>query len=199
MINLLPTQLKKDYVYARRNHQLIRWVLVFAAIIIGAATITGLGWLYIDRASSDYEKQISISKKQLEDQNYDKIQKEVKDMSNNLQLSVNVLSKQILFSELLQQMGSLMPRDTRLSNLTISQTQGAIDITVIAKDQTSATQVQVNLADPDNKLFSKVDIVSINCDYNSKDGYPCRASLRALFADENPFLFINDKKAKAVR
>jgi hypothetical protein len=194
MINLLPTDMKSGYTYARRNHHLSRWALALSLAIIGAGLLAGFGWIYIDHMSSVYQNQITKSQENLKAQQYDQIQKEVKEMSNNLELSVQVLSKQILFSELLKRLGSLMPKDTKLTGLTIAQAQGAIDIAASAKDQTSATQVQVNLTGDKDVVFSKVDIVSINCTYGSSDDYPCKATFRALFAEKNPFLFISDAK-----
>ena len=193
MINLLPTDLKEGYRYARRNRHLVHWIATLSLVIVGAVAITAIGYLYLAQSSKQYTKQIAVSKKQLEEQKYKETEAEVKDMSNNLTLAVQVLSKQVLFSELLKQLGSVMPRDTRLSALTISQTKGAIDITAMAKTYDAATQIPVNLVDPQSKLFTKADISGITCDYNDKTGYPCRASIRALFADDNPFLFVNDK------
>jgi len=40
-----------------------------------------------------------------------------------------------------------------LIGLNISQTRGAIDISAIATDYDTASQVQVNLADPHSKIF----------------------------------------------
>jgi hypothetical protein len=55
--------------------------------------------------------------------------------------------------------------------------------------------VQVNLADPTNKIFSKADIVSITCSSSNALSplYPCTVNVRALFVTNNPFLFINSK------
>ncbi|HYH36468.1 MAG TPA: hypothetical protein VD706_03145 [Candidatus Saccharimonadales bacterium] len=52
------------------------------------------------------------------------------------------------------------------------------------------------MADPKNKIFSKADIVSITCSDDNSD-YPCTINIRALFAPNNPFLFINNKDAKS--
>jgi len=194
MINLLPTEMKDGYRFARRNYHLSRWVLALVLAIVGAALLAGFGWIYINHTSDVYKNQITKSQANLKAQQYDQVQKEVKEMSNNLELSVQVLSKQILFSELLKRLGSLMPKDTKLTGLTIAQAQGGIDISASAKDQTAATQVQVNLTSDKDAVFSKVDIVSITCTYTSSDNYPCKATFRALFAEKNPFLFISDAK-----
>ncbi len=192
MINLLPPDIKQAYHYARRNHHLSRWIMALLLVLAGALVITAAGWFYLNQTSRQYQSQIAASQKNLEAQDYKGVESQIKEMSNNLKLSVQVLSKQILFSELLTHLGTIMPKDTKLSTLTISQTEGGLDITAMAKTYASATQIQVNLSDSNNKLFSKVDLVSITCNDSDTSGYPCKVSLRALFAEENPFLFINN-------
>lgn len=192
MINLLPPKTKTAYRFARRNFNIRHWVVALVLVIFGAVAVTALGYLYIQKSGDEYRKQIALDEKSLSEQNYVGVEKQVTDMSNNLTLAVNVLSKQILFSELLQRMGTIMPKDTRLDSLEIANEQKALDIRASAKTYNAATQIQVNMTDPANKLFSKADIISINC---SRDGeYNCEVSIRALFSDDNPFLFINDTK-----
>lgn len=195
MINLLPPELKQAYRYGRSNRHLVRWIVVCLAGIVGAAFITLFGYLYMNQIANDYKSQIATSQEQLDSQNLQKVQQEVKDISNNLNLVVEVLSKQIVFSGLLQKLSTLMPAETNLTNLSISQTQGAIDITAAAKNYTSATQIQVNLSDPTNELFSKADIVSISC--SGTNSYPCTVQLRAQFAPNNPYIITSKTKSKS--
>lgn len=194
MINLLPPDIKQAYRYGRINRHLVHWMLVFAAGIVGAGIITTFGYLYLNQTANSYKNQIETSNQQLAAQNLTAVQNQVKDISNNLNLVVQVLSKQVLFSELLQQLTTLMPADTNLTGLSISQTQGAIDITAAAKNYSSAAQIQVNLTDPNNQLFSKADIVSINC--SGVTSYPCSIELRALFSANSSYMFINNKAGK---
>lgn len=199
MINLLPSQMKDGYRYARRNRHLIRWIIVLVLGLVGAGALTGAGYLYLHQASKQYEANVALAESDLKSKNYTKVQKEVTEISNNLKLTKQVLSKQVLFSELLKRLGSLMPKDTRLIGLSISQSNGAIDISAKARSVDAATQIQVNLTDTNNKLFSKVDINSISCGAASEtDDYDCTVTLRALFAPNNPFMLIGDT-AKSVR
>jgi Tfp pilus assembly protein PilN len=191
MINLLPADIKRAYRFGRINRHLVHWITVFAFGIAGAALLTGIGYLYLDRTANDYQNQIDTSNQQLTAQNLNAVQSQVKDISNNLSLVVQVLSKQVLFSGLLQQLATLMPADTNLTGLSISQSQGAIDITAAAKNYSAASRIQVNLTDPNNQLFSKADIVSINCSGVTK--YPCSIELRALFSADNQYMLINKK------
>lgn len=196
MINLLPPAIKQEYRFARRNRHLLHWATGFAAAIAGLALITGAGLFYLNNTANTYSQQTDSMNRQLQSQNLAGTQKQVTDISNNLKLSVQVLSKEVLFSKLFTQLGSITPPNVVLTGLAISQTQGAIDITAQTSNYNAATQLQANLADPTNQIFSKADIVSISCtDSTTASAYPCTATLRALFATDNPFLFISNSSS----
>lgn len=199
MINLLPPDVKEGYRYARRNRHLVQWASALSLVIAGAALLTAVGVLFLHQSAERYDRQTATIRSQLKAQNYDATQKEVAEMSGNLQLMLQVLSKQIVFSELLNRLGVLMPDNTALAGLSISQTQGALDITAQATDYTAATQLQVNLADKNNQVFTKVDIVGITCPNtsgsNDRPLYPCTVTLRALLDPNSSFLFIANQKS----
>ena len=197
MINLLPQDTKDAYGYARRNRSLLRWVTATALCLVGACLLLGAGYLYLNQSISTTTAQIASGKQELQSQNLQQVQTQVTTISNNLKLVVQVLSKEILFSKLLKQLASVTPNNVVLSKLEITQTQGGVDITALATNYNAATQLQLNLADPKNQIFSKADIVSITCLNSNVPGYPCTADIRALFASNNPFLFINDKGVKS--
>lgn len=184
--------------YARRNVVLRRWAIMFAAAFIGVALIGTYGLVTIKQATAKHNKQIAATEKILKEEKFAETQQQIKDISGSFKLVVKVLGQEVLFSQLLKQIAAIIPANANLTSLNISQTTGGIDISAVAKDYATATQVQVNLADPENKIFSKADIVSINCkqDAATTAEYPCTVTIRALFAPNNPFLFINSKGAK---
>ncbi len=123
----------------------------------------------------------------------------VQQLSDSLKLVTQVLQREILFSKLLAQTGAALPNGSVLTDLSINKLQGGLDLRVSATDYQTATQVQLNLQDPNNKIFEKADIVNIQC-VTPKPGnnalqnkYPCNVQLRALFAKNNPFSFISPK------
>lgn len=205
MINLLPPDTKQSLLYARRNTILLRWMSALAASIAVLAVVVLGGHLYINHSIANTNKQIADTQEQLKLQKLETTQKRVQDISTSLKLVVQVLSKEVLFSKLLRQIGSAMPDQTILTGLSINKLQGGIDLQARATDYKTATQVQLNLADPNNKIFDKADIVNVKCDDQSQASstttsidspfadYPCFITLRAKFATNNPFLFINDK------
>jgi Tfp pilus assembly protein PilN len=199
MINLLPPELKSHYRFAARNTQLRKWIVSCFLAMVGAIVIGAAGLLYLKQISHSYDQQVAAATQTLKDQKIDETRKDVNDISSNLKLSVQVLSQEVLFSKLLSRLATLTPANTSLSALNISQSADAIDITANTADYNTATQLQVNLADPDNQIFSKADIVGINCSTGDAatpvSKYPCIVNIRALLATDNPFLFINDTKA----
>jgi Tfp pilus assembly protein PilN len=194
MINLLPTDLKRDYLYGARNTLLMNWALAFAAGLIGLGLLATYGLVTLQKSSNSYSSQVAVAQKQLADQNLQGVEKQVKELSGDFKLVVQVLSKEVLFSKLLRQIATVIPSNAILTGLTINQVSGGIDITAAAKDYETATQLQLNLQDPTNKIFSKADIVSITCSSSAQNtSYPCAVQIRALFSNTNPYLFINSK------
>ena len=193
MINLLPPKTREDILYARRNTRLSKWIMATALGLVGIVIIVLGGTFYIRQSIKTYEKRVATAQEQLRIQKLDETQKRVQDISGSLKLVVQVLSKEVLFSKLLQQIGSAMPAGSSLASLSINKTQGGIDLNAVAKDYQTATQVQVNLQDPKNKIFDKAEIVSVTCSSNTTDPtYPCQITLKALFSKNTPFLFINN-------
>jgi Tfp pilus assembly protein PilN len=194
VINLLPDEVKASYRYARLNVGLRRWVVMCLVALAGLVVIGTYGLLSIQQSVVQYQDRVAASEKLLQQENYSATQAKVKDISNSFQLMVKVLKQEVLFSQLLKQVAATIPANANLTALNISQTSGAIDISAITTDYNTATQVQVNLADPANKIFSRADIVNISCNGNTTDPqYPCTVTVRALFSSDNPFLFINSQ------
>ncbi|HVX47848.1 MAG TPA: hypothetical protein VHA05_00630 [Candidatus Saccharimonadales bacterium] len=197
MINLLPPDVKQSYRYARRNVALRKWAVMFAVALFGLAIIGTFGLLTLQQSTNKYNHRIASTQQLFKQEDFAGTQAKVQDISNSFRLVVKVLSQEVLFSKLLSQIAATIPPNSKLTGLDINQTQGGIDITAAAKDYGTATQVQVNLADPANKIFSKADLVNVSCGSTSAadPDYPCTVNIRALFASNNPYLFINSKGA----
>lgn len=195
MINLLPTDSKQSIRYARRNTELRKWSVALMVSVLVIIGIIGAGHLYLENSIKAHEKLTADGNAQLELQNLTETQKTVKDLSNNLKLVVQVLEREILFSELLRQIGSVLPSGSVLTDLSIIEVRGGIDLSAAAIDFQTATQVQLNIQDPSNKIFDKVDLINVQCanpdPVSAQSEYPCTITLRALFASDNTFSFVN--------
>lgn len=200
MINLLPPEAKQSIAYARQNRMLLKWSTVVGLSLVGLALVIGMGMLYINQSISDNKTLLANTQQQLKEQKLEETQKSAQEISNNVKLVVQVLSKQVLFSELLQQIGAAMPRDAVLTNLSINKLQGGIDLQASATDYQSASQVQVNLQDSKNKIFTKADLINVQCSATAEvTKYPCTVTVRAQFSADNPFLLLSKSKQGTTR
>ncbi len=191
MINLLPPDTKSNFLYARRNTKLRGWIIALGVAMGGIAVIVVLGQFYLSNVSHNLQAQVDQGNAELQTQKLAETQAQVEDISSSLKLSLSVLSRQVLFSKLLQQIGAAMPSGAALTDLSITKVEGGIDLKAGAVDYQTATQVQLNLQDPANKIFSKADILNITCgNQDPEAAYPCAIAVRAQFADNNNFTFI---------
>lgn len=189
MINLLPQEQRNEIMYARRNTKLLRWVIGLSVAMALMVVLWGIGYFYIAASTASYRSHVEEKRQALKSEELTQAKDRIQNFSNNIKLVLAVLSQQVVFSDLFREIGSIMPPGTVLSTIEINEVEGGIDLTVKASNYNAATQTQVNLEDPSNTLFEKVDIISVNCGGSGE--YRCTANLRALFKDDNPFLFLN--------
>lgn len=197
MINLIAPEAKQDILYARKNTSLRRVLLNCYLLLLVLIGVIGFGYFWIDRTASSLESQATSAKEAITSQNLSEVQQKAESISNSLKLINQVLSKQILFSKLFRQMGSIMPAGSALSQISVEKIEGGISFSADARDANTASQVQINLSSAEAKLFDSVDIINLDCagtETTSSAAYPCTVSLRAQFAKNSGFYFIENKK-----
>lgn len=197
MINLIPTELKQELMYARRNTVLARWAAILLIALAGAGTVVLGGQIFLQRSINSYSKQLASDRTYLKEQKLDETTKQLEDISSSVKLVVQVLSREVLFSKLLKQLAKAIPANAALLELNIEKLQGGVEIRAGTLSIQDATQLQLNLQDPANQIFEKADIENITCAPTPTSKYPCIVKIRALFSKNNPFLFINNSAKKA--
>jgi hypothetical protein len=209
VINLLPTAYADSLRFGRQNTVLRVWLLGMVAAIVGLVVIFAGGWEYINMQSGTLQKNIDTTNQQLKAQNLAQVQKDAKEITGDIKVINQVLGSEVRFSQLIQAIGNDMPAGTILGGISLTKVSGGIDLTVGAKDHVSAAQAAVNLSDPGNKLFSKLDIVSVSCNSSASTAppsassttdsfsvtYPCTGIFRALFSNDAKTKFLNVPKA----
>lgn len=190
MINLLPPDTKQEIVFARRNTILRNWLSAMLIGFTGILVVIGAGLVFIVHSTDNWQKQVIQTEQQLKEQKLQETQTRVTEMSESIKLASQVLSSQVLFSKLMSQVTTVLPSGASLQSLAIQSVTGGIDLTIGAKDYQSGTQAQINLSDPNNKVFEKADIVNISCQTTDPDNeYPCTTTIRALFGKDNTFQY----------
>lgn len=191
MINLIPPNYYQGMRIGRANAKLARWLVVGVIAAGGLLLIVVAGSLYLTHQNTKLNQRIETINQQLKDQNLNEVQKQAQDINGNIKVINQVLGREIRFSELIQEIGSVLPGGTVLNSLTLTKVDGPIDLSADAIDYTAASQIAVNLSDPKNELFDKVDIVNINCDASPTSAYACNATYKALFSKTAKTRFLN--------
>ena len=205
MINLLPSEIKEDIYYARRNTKIRSWIIACFAAMVGLAIIVVGGLIYMQQSITKHTSQLAEAQQILQTQKVSETEKRVEEISNSTKLAVQVLSREVLFSKMLRQIGAALPADSVLQELEIEKAQGGVTLNAAAGNFGSATQVQLNLQDEKNGVFEKADINDITCsDPNapaaeSASRYPCEITLRALFNKDNPYLYIAPNNSQGAK
>lgn len=194
MINLLPTDYADTIRYGRQNTKLRGWLIGIAGAIIGLVIIFAGGWVYINQQSKSLQKNIDGTNQQLKAQSLSSVQANAKEITGDIKVINQVLGTEIRFSDLIQAIGGDMPPGTILGSLSLSKVSGTLDLSASAKDYSSAAQIAVNLSDPKNNLFSKVDIVNVSCSSSLDQAYKCGATLKALFSKTAQTKFLSVPK-----
>ncbi len=201
MINLLPPEYKQTLFYSKRNRTMSRWVVALLLALLFSLIIVGVGWIYLDQSVKREAKDVEQTEAALKEQNIDETTAKVEEISNNTKLVLNVLSREILFSKLIKQLGASLPPGTALESITLEGIEGGLTIQAFATNFNSASQIQVNLNDPENKIFKQADIETITCPTATAETseqeqslYPCTVRLKALFSDNTEYRYIGGEE-----
>lgn len=196
MINLLPQDIKETNSFGAKNRVLLRWVAAFFVGILGIVLVVLFGYFQLNRSIAATQTQVRQSEQRLQEQNIQQTQQETEEIDSSIKLALQVLEKKILFSKMLERIGAVMPEGTILEGITLQEIEGGINLVANAQTYQTATQVQVNISDETSDVFKTADILSIDCTGTQYPQYPCKLTLRALFNEDNPFLFINQANAE---
>jgi Tfp pilus assembly protein PilN len=182
MINLLPPNRAAAIRYGRQNMVLRSWLVGMSLAVGGLIFILAGGWIYMNQQQANLQKNIDSVNQKLQAQNLTKVQKDSKEITDDIKTINKVLGQEIRFSDLIQSIGKVMPPGTVLASLSVEKVTGSLDLTANAKNYSSAARISANLSDPKNGLFTSADIVNVNCSTTNSDLYKCSVALKALFA-----------------
>lgn len=191
MINLLPLENKQEIIYGRKNRSLLNWIISLLMLLLVILVITLVGIYYIDSREKSLQRLIDISNQRVDSQDLKSFQKKAEVFSNDLNIAVKLLEKQLLFSKLIKATGSTLPQGVVLSNLDYNADDEVLTLNIIGKNQQDITIAFNNIStskDTNISLFSKADLVSVNCNFEENE---CNGSIVALLNKTSDFYLFN--------
>lgn len=199
MINLLPPDHKRALVYARRNIHLRKGVIGLGVGLLLLVVVTAGNYLILRQETNSYLNSTSALEQELESNNETATLSRMREISGTLNTVLGVLSQQILFADLFERLGSIMPGGVVLQGISLEGTAtGGISLQVGAANQFAASQALANIQDPANQIFERADLESITCDYNTdRAPYFCDGTIQATFFKDSQFSFLGKAKENA--
>ncbi len=188
MINLLPPDIKREVRFARFNVTLIQYVILVIAISVGVIAIMIFGGNLVASNESSLNDIIDDEKARVAE--LAPVNEEAKELSQKIDLIGAILIREVKLSELLTNIGGLMPTGSVLTTLSLSETKDdPIILEASIQDESTAAVLRENLVN--SELFSNADIISITLvdePTRAPNGqvYRFNASLHAYFTPEEP-------------
>lgn len=187
MINLLPPDSKKALHYARMNVVLIQYVILVIFVGISVVGIVIFGGNIVSANEKEIQSAIDIEREKAAA--LLPSSQEAKELSEKIDTIGNLLNQEVKFSELLREIGSLMPQGSILLSLSVSESKDdpiTLDAGVIDAD--TAAVLRENLAGSD--VFDNADILSVTLTDEplaGQDGqvYNYGAKYQVFFAKED--------------
>jgi hypothetical protein len=168
--------------------------------LIFLLVVAGGGFLIMRQEVTSYNDNTAAIEAELSRKGETSTINRMNNISNTLNLVVKVLSEQVLFADLFQQVGTIMPDGSILQNLSLTgdMTTG-VDLQIGSVDYNTGTQVLVNFQDQKNKIFEKADLISLTCaDRLTSEGpYYCTGNIRATFQKDSQFSFLKRQTEQA--
>ncbi len=159
MINLLPTHIKEERVYGRRNRMMLTYSvsLILTAAIIATVMMVSMQIVTGDEASlrseiASTEVEIAALQNNIQD---------IEAVANRLETAKKLSDLSVKFSNLIPEIGSILPEGSVLNALAL--TGGKTDPLILDVDLKAADLAPVlsrNLVESD--LFEAADIASLN-------------------------------------
>lgn len=177
MINLLPEVIREERKFGRKNRILLGYsvaiiitAFLVAGIMIGSIQFVGQDVKAIEQDIAVNEQEVASLEQEISD---------LKQVADRLELANTLYEQNIIFSELIPQIGSVLPRGTVINGLSL--TGGNTDPLSLNVNLTSADLVptlQKNLVE--SELFEAADIGSI-APFGSDGPYSFTATVDVSF------------------
>lgn len=175
MINVMPDDTKKEIRSARLNVILIRYI--FVILLAFGFLVLVLGGSYVVLTQTKASAQRLIDANGAKAAVYSTTKAQVDALSSRLSETKSLLDQEILYSNVLLNIGQQMPAGTVIDSLTLDAASFAgtpITLKVYAKTTNAAVTLRQKFQS--SPIFTKVNFESVS-DTAGIDGYPVSVSM----------------------
>jgi hypothetical protein len=159
MINLMPPDVKEDIRFAKLNVSIVQYCILAAIVGIALVGILLFGLLILNNDRSQLEDGIVERQAILDELKLD--EDRAKKLSDSIDTIGALFDKEVEFSEIIVQIGSLIPAGSSIDSLTLPNNvkKAPLNLIVRVPTQPDSAVLQQNFAN--SPLFKGADIQSV--------------------------------------
>ncbi len=159
MINLLPPKERQAIATAKKNSILRRYIELFLLSAAILALLVAGSYYYLKRQEKNIQQTADLNKQKL--QELEPVQEEAQQLAATMETITALLARDVSFSQMLRDIGKLMPQGSSLTGLELSgvDSQAPLSISAQIENEQTAAVLRNNLAA--SNLFEKAEIKSI--------------------------------------
>lgn len=182
MINLLPTNEKREILAGRTNRLLVRYLFLLLIVIVMTLAAFGFVWYYLETTRS--ASQARIEENEASSRQLLSRQQAIASFKTNLKTAKTVLDKQVNYSTILLRVSSTIPAGVVLNQLTIDPATIGTPTTITARARSESALLKLKDSLTQSPYYSDAQFGTITKADDSSDGYPYQISMTVTYAKE---------------
>jgi Tfp pilus assembly protein PilN len=176
MINLLPDEAKKEIRAARVNIILIRYIVVILLAFVFLVLL--LAGSYVVLTQTKVSAQQTIDSNDTKAAVFSSTKAQVDALSSGLVETKSILDQEVLYSNVLMNIGQQMPAGTVIDKITLDATSfTGTPLTLKAYAKTTAAAVALREKFQSSPIFTAVNFESVSDSASGISGYPVSVSM----------------------
>lgn len=175
MINLLPTEEKRQLRAARSNTLLLRYNILLIGVVACMLVAIGFTYIYLNTTKETAEATINENKAKVS--NFAKVETEATTFRSNLATAKQILDREVVYTKVILEIAHTMPTGTILETLNLDSATFGTATTLTAKAKSYDQAIALKEALQKSTLFSDVHFESITLNDSDTTGYPFTVNL----------------------
>jgi Tfp pilus assembly protein PilN len=176
MINLMPTETKRQIRAGRVNVILLRYIIVLACALAFLVLIAGVAHIILDNTKANAQAVINANQTKTTDA--DDTVAQVAALNASVSSGKQILDSEVDYSKILTSIGALVPKNVIINKLTLTSASFGTPISIQLFAKTSADLTAAQTSFTGSALFTGVTLPSISQSGGNAQ-YPASATMTA--------------------
>lgn len=182
MINLLPTDEKREILAGRTNRLLVRYIFLLLMVMLMTVIVFGFVWLYLNTTRSTNQEKIAENEQSSLELRDDQLA--INNFRANLQTAKTILNKQVNYSTILLRVASTVPEGVVLDNFLFDPATLGTPTVLNARAKNDAAVLKLKDSFVSSKYYSDVRFNTIDNNDSKTDPYPQHITITVTYTPE---------------